>query len=166
MSDASSVTVTSPVDNVPAVPAVPDVPDVSGTATDATATTTRGKRAPKLLEKYPIPEGGLKEIPSDYDATKHQPLRKKDFSNLTVYHESMAQRHDALAAQHRGEVERLKAYAGNPEIEKQVKAMQKLVHTFQELAKNNAADGVDLAAIAGPQIAAIRDAAKSMGVQL
>ena len=71
--------------------AAPGTPDATG----------KGKRPAKKAD-YPVPAGGLTEVPSDFDPAVHKPLKKKNFKDDASYLEWRATEFEPTLARIRG----------------------------------------------------------------
>jgi len=97
---------------------------------------------------YVVPEGGLTEVPADFDPKKHKPLKRKDFKDESVFLLSRAAELEKKAAWYRTEAENVKKLGS---VKDRVKAKRLLAmqKRMQELQASLAAEGVDVAALLG-----------------
>lgn len=115
----------------------------------------------KARHVYPVPTGGLTEkwptaavSGTDYDPKSFKPLKKADFSKLSLFMEYKGAMIRRRAESMLKQAERLEANAkitGNFDAatEKNLKKAKKAAEQFQELMKQFAAQGIDVNKIPG-----------------
>ena len=109
----------------------------------------KAKKVPKEKvekAKYPIPEGGLKEVPTDFDTKKHRPLKSKDFADESSWCELQAKHCEAKATEWRSKGEESKKL-GSVKDRAKAKNLLRMQDRMAELMKELSADGVDVAAL-------------------
>jgi hypothetical protein len=90
----------------------------------------------------------LKGIPADYDRSKYKPLKLKNFEDPTEYFEQKAKHYEKLAADARTEAAEWKATGGvAPKQKAQTKKLVKMASMVEQLQKELAAEGIDVAAL-------------------
>lgn len=60
-------------------------PPARETSTDSSVGDSGETRTRKSKPAFPVPEGGLTEVPTDYDPEKYRSLKKSDFAKPTVF---------------------------------------------------------------------------------
>ena len=114
------------------------------------------KKQKKNRAQYPIPEGGLESVPTDFDSKKFKPLKKKDFKSEATFLELRADNMEAAAKRLREEAAAIRAGGG-----KDKGKAKKLVNMTRKLAEMKAAmeaEGIDVEALI--QAALAENAAK------
>ena len=129
--------------------------DPNANATEAAAKPVRKKRSagPGRTAKLIYPglqpdEKGngtvkLKEGPSDFDATKHKPLKPTDFEDEAVFLDWRAESLEKRAAKMRRQAEQLRKF-GSMEDRAKVKKLMDMKAKMAELAAQLAAEGINM----------------------
>jgi hypothetical protein len=95
---------------------------------------------------YPVPEGGLADWPTDFDAKKHKPLGRKDFAKESVYLLKKAEHYEKMAKDLRHEAETGERLGGLKD-KGRAKKLLKLQEQFDALKASLQSEGIDVAAI-------------------
>lgn len=107
----------------------------------------KGKKGEKPAKAtkvtYDVPEGGLTEVPEDYDPKQHKPLKKADFKEEWTYLEFQASIHEAKAAALHEKAAESKKLGSSKDRAKKKKLLT-LQKRLNELAEELAGQGVDV----------------------
>lgn len=117
----------------------------------------KAKKAPKRIE-FSAPEGAayvnadgkFTAVPTDWDAKKHQPLKRKTFADDSQWLELRAQDYDRRAAALRKQAVEGKKL-GNVKDKAKAKKLLGMQKRMEDLRKQLEADGIDVAALLGAQ---------------
>jgi hypothetical protein len=99
--------------------------DTQKVSSDVVTVTTKKVKKPRVA--YPIPEGGLKAVPKDWNRKIHKPLKKRDFADETIYLEMRAKNLTAKAEKLRHEAKVIAAIPGNAEQRKIIRRVGRLL---------------------------------------
>lgn len=103
----------------------------------------KAKKEKKVREQYPIPEGGLKAWPTDFDPKKHKPLKRKDFGDESLFLNSKADDYERRAKALREEALESTKLGGVKDKAK-AKKLLSMHKKIAEMTKDMEADGVDV----------------------
>jgi len=95
------------------------------------------------LPKFTIPQGGLKEVGSDYSISKYKRLVREDFASESDYLDFSASELEKRAAKMRQNSNDYRAM-GNLKDPKKAKKLLKMHRAFDELRKQLEGDDVDV----------------------
>lgn len=88
----------------------------------------------------------LKEIPADFDASKHKPFVRKDFEDETIWLLWRAELLEKKAATYRDEAKMIREL-GSPDDRKKATQLLKMRTKFEDLKNELAGSGIDVDAI-------------------
>lgn len=100
----------------------------------------------KVRTKFVVPEGGLKEWPTDHDPKVHKPLKSTDFADESVYWFHKADQLEKAAVAAREKAEQIKKLGGVKDVKKAKRLMQ-MQQKIAELKAQLASDGTDVDAL-------------------
>jgi len=106
----------------------------------------KAKEAREKLPKFAIPTGGLREVPSDFVATRYQRLTRKEFAAEHFYLDFNAGELERRATRMRQEANNIRAF-GDVKDTKKAKKLLKAKRDFEALKAQLEAseDGINIA---------------------
>jgi len=88
----------------------------------------------------------FKEIPDDFDSSKHKPLKKKDFASEATYFDMKAAEYETKAEEFRAKAEEARTL-GDKETRQAANRLKKVQKTMLELVGRLKKQDVDVAAV-------------------
>jgi len=116
-------------------------PVAPGAAPSAPEAATKTKRA-----EYPVPDGGFKEWPLDWDGSEHKMLQRHQFADPAIWLEKKATLAELESQKYRAEAEQIKKF-GPPKGASSAKRLQKVQGELSALYAALEKQGVNVAQV-------------------